>query len=95
MKRVERNGSTFVYVDSDVMNSDRYATNFSEGEDAPNAWMLETSSTETDTYLMSKEDVYEGLMAAYERVAEHNPEVDPEDDDAIVKGHALLLRDWM
>lgn len=91
MKTVEKNGFTFVYVDSDVMNSDRYATNFSEGEDAPNAWMLETNSTETDTYLMSKEEVYRGLIDSYERVADDNPE---EHDDNIVRGHAQLLRDW-
>lgn len=91
MKRVEKNEVAFVYVDSDVMNSDRYATNFSEGEDAPNAWMLETNSTETDTYLMSKEDVYKGLIDSYERVADHNTE---EYDDEVVRGHAQLLYEW-
>ncbi len=94
MKTVEKNGITLVYVDNNVMNSDRYAPNFSEGDDAPNAWMVETNSTESFTALMSKEAVYEMLMDAYERVAEQNHEEDPEDDDSQVRWCAKLLLDW-
>ena len=94
MKKVEKNGNTFIYVDNNVMNSDRYAPNFSEGDDAPNAWMVETDSSESFTALMSKEDVYEMLMDAYERVTEQNHEEDPEDDDSQVRWGAKLLLDW-